>query len=70
MSSEFVLARILFLCEHARMNMTVSEMARLGGKARAKKLTKVQRQESARKAARARWNREKTKRSAPNLQSK
>jgi len=47
------------------MSMTVSEMARLGGKARAKKLTKAQRRESARKAAQARWDRAKTKQSTP-----
>jgi hypothetical protein len=35
--------------------MTVREMARLGGKATAKKLTAEQRKESARKAAQARW---------------
>jgi hypothetical protein len=35
--------------------LTLSEFARIGGKARAKKLTAEQRQESARKAAQARW---------------
>lgn len=35
--------------------MTVKEMGRLGGLARAKKLTAKQRSESAKKAARARW---------------
>jgi hypothetical protein len=35
--------------------MTVTEMARLGGKATAKKLTAEQRSESARKAVKARW---------------
>jgi len=35
--------------------MTVTEFARLGGKAKAKKLTKAQRRASARKAALARW---------------
>ena len=35
--------------------MTVTEMARLGGKATAKKLTAEQREESARNAAQARW---------------
>jgi len=35
--------------------MTVTEMARLAGKATAKKLTAEQRMESARKAAQARW---------------
>jgi hypothetical protein len=36
-----------------------STFARKGGKARAKKLTEEQRKESARKAAQARWGREK-----------
>lgn len=36
-----------------------SEFARLGGKARAKKLTAEQRREIARKAARARWTKAK-----------
>ena len=35
--------------------MDVSEMARLGGEARAAKLTKKQRSESARLAVQARW---------------
>jgi len=35
--------------------MTVSEMARMGGKATAKKLTPKERSDSARKAAKARW---------------
>lgn len=35
--------------------LTVSEMARLGGKARAQKLTKEERSASARKAVQARW---------------
>jgi hypothetical protein len=39
--------------------LTVSEFARIGGKARARKLTPEQRRASARKAARARWEREK-----------
>ena len=42
-----------------RKPMTVSEMARLGGKATAKKLTAEQRKESARKAAKARWAKQK-----------
>ena len=36
------------------------EFARKGGNARAKKLTAEQRKESARKAARARWAKQKT----------
>jgi hypothetical protein len=35
--------------------MDVSEMARMGGHARAKKMTKAERSESARKAINARW---------------
>lgn len=35
--------------------MTIAEMARMGGLATAKKLTAEQREESARKAAKARW---------------
>jgi len=35
--------------------MDVSEMARMGGKARAKKMTKQERSDSARKAIQARW---------------
>lgn len=39
--------------------LTVSEMARLGGKARAQKLTKEERSASARKAVEARWQKQK-----------
>jgi len=42
-----------------------AKISKMGGKARAKKLTKAQRQESARKAAQARWQKEKAKKSAP-----
>jgi hypothetical protein len=35
--------------------MDVSDMARMGGKARAKKMTKEERAESARNAVNARW---------------
>lgn len=35
--------------------MTITEFARMGGKALAKKMTAKQRKESARKAAKARW---------------
>lgn len=35
--------------------LSVREMARLGGKARAKKMTAEERSESARKAVQARW---------------
>jgi len=43
----------------AKKPMTIAEMARMGGRATAKKLTKEQRKESARKAAKARWAKEK-----------
>ncbi len=36
--------------------MTVSDLARMGGKARAEKLSKEERSESARKAVTARWD--------------
>jgi hypothetical protein len=39
--------------------LTVSEMARLGGHARAKKMTAQQRKESARNAVNARWDKQK-----------
>jgi hypothetical protein len=39
--------------------MDVREFARLGGKARAKKLTKAERRESAKAAAQARWAKQK-----------
>ncbi len=41
--------------------MTISEMASMGGKATAKKLTPEERKESARKAAQARWSKQKAK---------
>jgi hypothetical protein len=41
-----------------KASMTIKEMASLGGKATAKKLTAKQRKESARRAARARWGKE------------
>ncbi len=37
------------------MPLTIQEFARLGGKARSKKLTKTQRSQAASKAAIARW---------------
>jgi hypothetical protein len=57
MSSKFVLARIKLLCHDAVManTLTITEFARMGGKALAKKMTAKQRKESARKAAQARW---------------
>jgi hypothetical protein len=63
MSSKFVLARITILCNDARMGqpLTITEFARMGGKALAKKMTKKERKESARKAAQARWAKEKKK---------
>jgi hypothetical protein len=39
--------------------LTLSEFARLGGKARAKKLTPEERKAGARKAAKARWAKKK-----------
>jgi hypothetical protein len=41
--------------------LTIQEFARLGGKARAKRLTPEQRQASARKAIQARWAKQKAK---------
>jgi hypothetical protein len=38
--------------------LTISEMARLGGKARAKKMTAEERKESARNAVNARWEKQ------------
>jgi hypothetical protein len=66
MSSKLVFARIKFLCNDALVKgskpLTVTEFARMGGKALAKKMTKQQRQESARRAAHARWAKAKKKR--------
>ena len=60
MSSKFVLARMIIFWHD--VGMEVSEMARLGGLARAKKLTKAERKASAKKAVEARWsNRKKDK---------
>jgi hypothetical protein len=42
-------------------NMKVSEMASMGGKARAKSMTKAQRSEAARKAVMVRWAKHKAK---------
>ena len=42
-----------------KKTLTISEMARMGGKATAKKLTPEERKESASKAAKARWAKEK-----------
>jgi hypothetical protein len=39
--------------------LTITEFARMGGKALAKKLTKKQRSDSARRAAQARWAKKK-----------
>jgi hypothetical protein len=66
MSTKFVLARRNLLCEYARMAqpLTITEFARMGGKALAKKMTKKERQESARKAAQARWSKVKKQKSA------
>ena len=61
MSSKFVLARTIILCHYARMAqpMTITEFARMGGKALAKKMTKQERKDSARRAANARWAKQK-----------
>jgi hypothetical protein len=45
-----------------KKEMTVSEFAALGGKARAKSMTKQERQASARKAINARWKKSKKER--------
>jgi hypothetical protein len=39
--------------------LTITEFARMGGKALAKKMTKQERQESARRASLARWAKQK-----------
>ncbi len=49
------LSLTLLACKHRFAAMDVTEMARLGGKARAAKLNGKRRSEIARKAARARW---------------
>lgn len=49
------------LCHDAPMGqpLTITEFARMGGKALAKKMSKKERQESARRAAQARWAKQK-----------
>jgi len=42
-----------------KKNRAAASLGRLGGKARAKKLTREQRKQSARKAAQARWAKKK-----------
>jgi hypothetical protein len=69
MSTKFVLARTFLLCQYAGLMttgkpLTIQEFARLGGKARAEKLNKQQRKESARKAALARWKNKKKDKSS------
>ncbi|MGH9515279.1 MAG: hypothetical protein ACRD3P_06335 [Terriglobales bacterium] len=65
MSSKFAFACIKLLCNDAvvkrRKPLTVTEFARMGGKALAKKMTKQERQESARRAAQSRWAKAKQK---------
>jgi hypothetical protein len=64
MSSRLLLVRIIFLWHDAAMAkrpLTIQEFARMGGHARAKKLTETQRKESARRAAQARWAKAKEK---------
>ena len=65
MSSKIVLARIIILCNYQLManTLTITEFARMGGKALAKKLTKKERADSARRAAQARWAKVKDPRS-------
>ena len=67
MSSKFLLARIFVLCHYSgvasKKPLTIQEFARLGGKARAKKLTAEERRESARNAVRTRWARVKKEKS-------
>jgi hypothetical protein len=65
MSSKFVLARMFILCQYAGVTsagkpLTIQEFARLGGKARAQKMSKQQRKDSAKKAAQARWSKKKS----------
>jgi hypothetical protein len=47
--------------EEDKPPMTVSEMASMGGKARAKNLSKKRRKEIAKKAADARWGKQESK---------
>jgi len=66
MSSRRLLAHGFYLCHYAQVvtrkkTLTVQELARMGGEARAKKLTAQQRKESARKAVQARWAKSKKK---------
>ena len=57
MSRKYVLASKLFLCYRVIVaEMTITEFARKGGKARAAKLSDQEREESARKAAKVRWS--------------
>jgi hypothetical protein len=50
--------------KRSKRPMTITEMARMGGKATAKKRTAKQRKEAARNAAKARWARKAKKGSA------
>jgi hypothetical protein len=52
----------------AAMSMDVTEMARLGGKASAANLTAEQRSRKARKAARARWRKQRKPTKTPRCQ--
>jgi len=65
MSRIFLLAGILLLWHDPGMvtkrPLTIQEFARMGGHARAKKLTEKERKESARRAAQARWAKAKKK---------
>jgi hypothetical protein len=60
-----VLARISKKAYHIfKANMEHTELARMGGKARAKSLTDLERSESARLAVTARWDRVRAERAA------
>jgi len=45
--------------------LTITEFARMGGNARAEKMSKQERKESARHAAQARWGKSKKKTNSP-----
>ena len=52
-------ATLLAVAGSRKKQLTASEMGRLGGKARARRLSKEQMSESNRKAAQARWAKKK-----------
>jgi hypothetical protein len=62
MSSKTLLASIIILCHDRRMAESyATQFARKGGQARAKKLTDKERKDIARRAAQARWAKQKKK---------